>query len=284
MNNKYRGRLGKACDYISENLDEDLLLDDLSQVVNISKYHFNRLFSTQLGVSVYSYIQLQRFKRASYQLVFNTDLKVIDIALDARFDSPEAFSRAFKKVFKVTPTEFRNNPNWENWHDKYKFTTLTGEKKMDVKIIEFNKMDIAVLEHCGSPTLLNNSIAKFIDWRKTTGQSPIKSSRTFGVVYSDPNNTHPEQFRFDACGEVVTNVLENKYGVIQKVIPKGNCAVIRHIGSHDTMEEKVYYLYKNWLPESNQEIRDFPLFFEYLNFFPEVAENDLITDIYLPIK
>jgi len=50
------------------------------------------------------------------------------------------------------------------------------------------------------------------------------------------------------------------------------------------MDEKIYYLYGQWLPESGEELRDSPFFFHYINLFPQVAEHELITDIYLPLK
>lgn len=46
----------------------------------------------------------------------------------------------------------------------------------------------------------------------------------------------------------------------------------------------VHYLYSEWLQDSNFEVRDFPIFFERVSFFPEVPENELVTDIYLPIE
>ncbi len=284
MAKTYKETFGEICDYISENIENDLSIEKLSQVAGISKYHFHRLFAIQIGINVYSYIQLLRLKRSSYQLVFNKDIKIIDIALDAKFESPEAFSRAFKKIFGVTPSQFRNNPDWEMWHEKYKFQILSGEREMEVKRVDFKPIKIAVLEHKGSPDLINSTVPKFIEWRKTTGLSPIESSGTFGIVYSDPNNTPPEEFRFDVCGEVSEDIPKNDYGVIQKEIPGGQCAVIRHIGPHEAMDEKIYYLYKEWIWENNHELRDFPLFFQYHNFFPEVQESELITDIFLPIK
>jgi len=46
----------------------------------------------------------------------------------------------------------------------------------------------------------------------------------------------------------------------------------------------VRYLYGVWLPASGEELRDFPCFFHYVNLFPYVAEHELVTDIYLPLK
>ncbi|WP_337115148.1 AraC family transcriptional regulator [Pseudoalteromonas sp. Hal040] len=63
-----------------------------------------------------------------------------------------------------------------------------------------------------------------------------------------------------------------------------SCAVVRHNGSHDTISDTVYYLYREWLVQSGEEVRDFPCFFHYLNLIHEVDECDLQTDIYLPIK
>ena len=77
---------------------------------------------------------------------------------------------------------------------------------------------------------------------------------------------------------------ENPQGVSNKVIPGGRCAVVRHLGSHDRIAESAYYLYREWLPESGEELRDFPMFFHYLNLLPETHEHELVTDIYLPLK
>lgn len=275
---------GRVCDFISSNLDENLKLEEISKLAGISKFHFHRLFSIHIGISFYSYIQLQRLKRASYQLVFVKDLKIIDIALNAGFESPESFSRAFKKTFDITPTKFRKSPDWELWHKKYDFKFLTGENKVNVKIENLPEILIAVLEYQGPPSKLNDAIPSFINWRKTTGLSPVNSSRTFGLVYCDPETTPPQEFRFDICGEIQSELPKNNMGIVQKVIPAGRFAVLQHTGSHDGLSEKIYSLYRDWLPNSKEEVRDFPLFFNYHNFFPETCEAELITDIYLPLK
>jgi len=68
------------------------------------------------------------------------------------------------------------------------------------------------------------------------------------------------------------------------LIPGGRCAVVRHLGSHERLGESIIPLYREWLPQSGEELRDFPLFFHYLNLIPDVAEHELVTDIYLPLK
>jgi len=281
---QYAERFNKICDFIYNNLDEDLSIEKLSKVANFSKYHFHRQFSVYMGISVYRFIQLLRLKRASYQLVFNQDTKVIDIALDSGFENHESFSRSFKKNFKQTPSQFRKKPEWKPWHEKYNLIKYKGNNIMQAEIVDFEETKVAVLEHRGDPELLNDSIQKFIEWRKESGLSPVKSSNSYGLVYDDPNNTEPEKFRFDICGSVRYEIPANTHKIITKTIPGGRCAVLRHTGSHDLMHSKIYDLYWNWLPESKEELRDFPMFFHYINLLPEVAESELLTDIYLPLK
>jgi AraC family transcriptional regulator len=225
-----------------------------------------------------------RLKRASYRLAFNKSEKITDIGLDARFENPESFSRAFKHTFGQTPSGFRRKPAWEPWSQRYELPNRERNQKMEVQIVKFEEARIAVLEHRGTPLLVNDSVGIFIDWRKASGLSPLKSSKTYGIAYDNPDTTDPEQFRFDICGSVIEVVPENPQGVVNKTIPGGRCAVIRHYGSHDRIGTCAYYLYRDWLPESGEELRDFPLYFHYLNLLPETPEHELITDVYLPLK
>jgi len=280
----YAARFNQVFDYIDKHLDDSLSVEDLSRVAYFSKFHFHRQFSEYCGISVSRYIQLMKLKRASHRLVFNPDERVIDIALDAGFENPESFSRAFKHIFGQTPTAFRKNPAWDLWHQHYQFPKREGAKHMNVKIVHVEPELVAVLEHHGSPAILNHSVSRFIDWRKTTGLSPVETSRTYGVAHDNPDTTPADDFRFDICGSVTEDVPDNPQGIITKLIPGGRCAVVRHVGSHDRIGESVYYLYRQWLPESGEELRDFPVYFHYLTLGFEQPEFEQQTDVYLPLK
>ena len=280
----YAERFGKVFDYIEQHLIDDLSVERLSRVANFSKFHFHRQFSQYAGISVIRYIQLVRLKRASYKLVFEEDTRIIDIALDAGFENPESFSRAFKNAFGQTPSQFRKRPAWQPWREQYRPPIRERAEEMNVEIIDFPETRVAVLEHRGAPERVNDSAKQFIEWRKATGLSPVGSSNTFGVVYDDPDAVEPARFRFDICGSVTEAIPENAQGIINKVIPAGRCAVVRHHGSHDRLGESIYPLYRQWLPESGEELRDFPLFFHYRNLVPETPENELVTDIHLPLR
>ncbi|WP_299197153.1 AraC family transcriptional regulator [uncultured Amphritea sp.] len=278
-------RINRVCDYINQNLDAELTLAQLSDVALLSKYHFHRLFSAFTGVSLVRFIQLMRLKRASFRLAFEHEQRIIDIAYEAGFDSPEAFSRAFKRTFGQSPSGFRASPEWPEWHSKFQFDMPSGGVlKMNVEILNFAETPVALVEHKGPREQVLNAVGQFIAWRKETGLSPVNSSQTFGIPYNDPNTSAPEEFRFDVCGSFDGEVPANGYGVKSGVIPGGRCAVIHLRGSHEKIDESIYYLYRTWLPESGEELRDYPCFFQYLNFIHEVDECDLLTDIYLPLK
>ncbi|MEX3073305.1 GyrI-like domain-containing protein [Vibrio alginolyticus] len=282
---RHERQIKKVCDFINSNLDEEFSLDQLSSVAASSKYHFHRIFKSFMGISTIQYVLLARMKRASFRLTFEPKASVTDIAFEAHFESLEAFSRAFSRVFGQTPSQFRAQPDWHSWHAKYEYQPLiSGETTMDVKVIDFDNREVALIEHRGSPKLVFETASKFINWRQSTGLSPLKTSETFGIPYSDPSNTPDEEFRFDICGSHQGDVPENSFGVKSGMIPGGRCAVAIHKGSHDTIGDTVYYLYQKWLPGSGEDLRDFPCFFRYLNFVHEVNECDLITEVYLPIE
>lgn len=282
---RYYHRFAKVFDYIDQHIDEPLSLKNVSEVAHFSPYHFHRQFSALSGMSLGRYIQLMRLKRASYRLVFNLNEKVIDIALDAGFQHAESFSRAFKQWFKVTPSEFRQQPMWIDWHQRTHQPQRKWRENMSVEIIDFPATKVAMLVHRGDPLCINETAAQFVTWRKETGLSPVRLSQTFGVAPNDPESTSPDDFEFRICGSITSAIDEdNVFGVVNSVIPSGRCAMLRHQGSHNALTELAKSLYREWLPASGEELRDFPLFFHYHNFVHEVAEHELLTDIYLPLK
>ena len=282
----YARRFNRVLDHIDKHLDENLTVESLGNVANFSKFHFHRQFHEYCGVNIGRYIQLMKLKRASNRLAFNPEDRIIDIALDAGFESPESFARAFKNAFGQTPSGFRKNPAWGSWSARYQFPIPARERagKMDVTIIQVESTLVATLEHLGAPVLVNDTARRFIEWRKATGLSPVASSQTYGIVYNNPATTPAEEFRFDICGSVTEVVPDNPQGVTTKTIPGGRLAVLRHVGSHERLGESVYYLYSEWLPGSGAELRDFPVYFHYLTLVPGTPEHEHQTDVCLPIK
>jgi AraC family transcriptional regulator len=286
----YCSRFRKVFGYIDSHLDDDLTIDHLSNVAAFSKYHFHRQFSELFGISIYKYVQLTRLKRASYQLAFRDQISIVDISLASGYENHESFSRAFKKSIGQTPSEFRERPQWNPWHLIYqplsdlRIEHMKPDNKLDnVKVILFKETKVAVLEHRGDPNLIGDSVRKFIEWRKQN-HLPPKVSDTFNILYDNPSETSPENFRLDICASTERDVTDNSFGVVEKTIPGGRCAVLRYIGDDANLSESITYLYSNWLPLSGEEPRDFPLFLQRVKFFPDVPEHEAIIDVFLPLK
>lgn len=105
----YFERVRKIVDYIEANLNNDITLDDLARQAFFSSYHFHRIFQTMVGESVMEYIRKRRLAKAAAELRFS-DKKIVQIALDYNFNSPDTFTRAFKKYYGMTPEKYRHQP------------------------------------------------------------------------------------------------------------------------------------------------------------------------------
>ena len=147
-------------------------------------------------------------------------------------------------------------------------------ERRQVEIVHFPETHVAAFEHRGDPRHLGHSIARFIAWRKQN-HLPPRISATYNIVYDD--------FRYDLCAATNQPIAENAFGIVAKTIPAGRCAVLRHIGSDEHLAATVRYLYSEWLPDSGEEPRDFPVFFQRVRFFPDVPEHEAVTDIFLPL-
>ena len=152
----------------------------------------------------------------------------------------------------------------------------------EVRIVDYPETRVAALEHLGPAQLEYRTVRKLVEWRRAMGLRPDRH-RSFGVHYNDPRTTPPSDYRVDLCVSVDEPVAENPQGVINKVIPKCHCAVARNLGSRENVSAAAY-LYEVWLPQSGEAPGDFPVFFHYVNVGPDVRDEDMITDVYLPLR
>ncbi len=280
----YKERINRVVDFIGEHLDDELTLDQLSSVACFSKYHFHRLFTAYTGLSLKQYIKWLRLKRAAHKLIVERDSRIIKIALDAGFESHESFTRAFKQICGENPSDFRLRSSWHTWEEPPYSLPKRGAKIMNVTIKELPARRLAVIEHHGDPKKVGESVSKLIAWAKA---QPIdlkpKPGEAFGFGYSDPKEVPAEEFRFDLA-ITIPRQLKLNGEVIEKKLPAGRYAVIFHKGSRDNINEKIYWLYRDWLPESKEELGDLPCIFCYYNFDHEVAETELLTELWVLLK
>src|SRR5436305_7871296 len=182
----YHARMQRVLDHIDRHLDEQLDLNALSGVAAYSKYHFHRQFTATFGLSVHRYVQLARMKRASHRLAYGDAQSVTDIAMDAGYDAPDAFARAFRQRFGQSPSSFRKSPDWEPWLAAFGPLDNARSKLMktfttdDVTIRDVPPTRVAIMEHRGSPATLGATIQRLIAWRTKAGLHP-STSPTFKV-------------------------------------------------------------------------------------------------------
>ncbi|MEL7689114.1 AraC family transcriptional regulator [Citromicrobium bathyomarinum] len=280
----YRRRMARVLDHIDRHPDGDLRLETLAGIAAFSKFHFHRQFGATFGISVQRYVNLSRMKRAAFALACRAEMPVIEIALAAGFQSPDSFAKAFRAEFGTSPSAFRKAPDWAAWqtaitpYDNARKQIMTADfHRADLEIVDFSEVPIIRLTHHGDPAALNGSISRFIAWRKANRVGP-QVARTFNVFHG----VEPEDVRVDLACQAMPG-LEPGEGMERASIPAGRCARLRLVGVNDELEAPATWLYRNWLPESGETLRDYPLFCERSNFGPGLPESEMVADLFLPL-
>ncbi|MCW6532233.1 AraC family transcriptional regulator [Sphingomonas sp. MMSM20] len=287
----YHARMQRALDYIDQHLDNDLDLETVSRIAAFSKFHFHRQFSATFGLPLYRYVQLARMKRASHRLVSKDAQSVTEIAMDAGYDAPDAFARAFRRRVGQSPSSFRDSPDWEPWlvafgpleNVRNKLMQIIFEQD-DVTIRDVPPTPVAILEHRGDRARLGDTIQRFRDWRNAANLSP-ETSPTFMVFRSERCPANPADYSMDLCAGIDGLIEPNDKQVKAGVIPGGRCAVLRYPGNTNNLEPAALYLYRDWLPTSGEEVRDFPIYCQRrLSFIPETPAHEVVVELFLPLK
>ena len=100
------GGMKSVVDYIERNLKRGISLEDVANHVNISTYYLSKIFKKEMGVNFITYVTDRKMDLAKEMLV-NTDIPVLNIALDLAYNEANYFSKAFKKKTGLTPSEYR---------------------------------------------------------------------------------------------------------------------------------------------------------------------------------
>ena len=286
---QYHARMRRVLDHIDRHLDGDLDLEAVSGVAAFSKFHFHRQFKAIFGVSLHRYVQLARMRRASKRLA-GQGQSVTDVALEAGYETPDAFARAFRQRLRQSPSGFRKSPEWEPWlgafgplntaRSKIMPTTFTPDQ---VVIRNTAPIRVAMFEHRGNPETLDITIQKFIAWRKAAGLSP-RTSSTFNIWHTERRPSDPADYRMDLCVGIGPDQFIDPADktVREGEIPGGRCAVLRVTGDAHNLEPPALYLYRDWLPTSGEEMRDFPIYCQ--RFFLDEPDLGTAAELFLPLK
>jgi AraC family transcriptional regulator len=289
-------QIQRAVDYIEDHLYEDLSVGTIAKVAGFSKWHFQMVFSSAVGDTLKEYIRKRRLTAAIIALG-TTERRILDIALDAGFESQESFTRAFKTMFHKTPGDcrkgnaksvmFRNKPKITMEYLDHLYRGVNMEPVLqfveEKKVIGIGARFISAL----SPDRNNSTVIPHL-WAEYNPRGQEISARLsfadMGVVVcidDAKEKSHPDECYYMACAEV-TSTEEIPQGMTTMTIPAGNYAVFTHRGTIAKIDFTMNFIYGSWLPKSNRKLREAPEMEVYDHRFrPNSDESEF--DIYIPI-
>lgn len=286
---EYLEAVERAIMYMENHLDEAISVHEVARASGYSYYHFTRIFQSVLGESVGNYLQKRRLSSAAQKLLCS-ERKIIDIAMESGFDSSEAFSRAFKGVYQISPSAYRHN----------RLDVFLGNKKA---------IDREFLQHISANINVQPQI-RTIDDIYVAGIHGVATLDTIftlwqqlGEKQSSIPNKHPSRRTFGICeyqrdadianydmklSEVVGVEVESYDNlppdIITKTIPAGKFAVFTHKGPLADVLKTYQYIWGTWALLTSEVIDERDDFELYDERFKGRENEDSKMDIYIPIK
>lgn len=257
-----RAIIRRAIARIEAGLDEALDLEALAADAALSPLHFHHVFRGIAGETPLEMHRRLRLERAARQLV-ETTRPVTMIAFDARYETHESFTRAFRKAFAASPSEFRARGVRPTPH-------ITQEQPtMHAEIETRPALAIATLRHVGPYNEIGKAFAQI---------GPVPG-QLVAVYYDNPESTPPDELRSDAG--VVTS--DPPAHLRAWTLPGGRYAKATHRGSYKTIGETWAQLMGQWIPQHGEAIDPSVSFELYRNTPMDTKEADLLTDIYVKL-
>jgi len=291
----YKRRILRVLIFIQNHLDEAVSLDELAALANFSPFHFHRVFTGMVGESVMEYVRRLRLERAACDLK-NTRRGVTAIAFDAGYETLDAFIRAFKVLFGVTPTAFRRSAqlpvapspvaglHYDPDGEVTDFDPInTGGSAMKVEVRSIPKMKVAFVRGIGPYSQSAGAAwGKLCSWAGPRGLIGPKT-RFVGLSHDDPEVTAAEKIRYDACIILDRDITpEGDIGVQE--IGGGSYAVTVHEGPYETMSKTYSRMCGEWIPKNGYRFLPGPSLEIYLNEPGSTPPDKLQTEIHVAVE
>ncbi|MGK5067323.1 Right origin-binding protein [compost metagenome] len=268
--------LAKALWYIESHYADPLSLDDIARVGGASPCHLTRAFGLATGHSVMRYVRARRLSEAARALAQGAQ-DILSVALEAGYSSHEAFTRAFREQFQLTPEMVRAQSHVANLAlvDAIKMDAAPGVPLEPPRFEQGPAMLLAGLVEryraetsAGIPAL----------WQRFLPHV-APGQLVYGVCC---NNDDAGNFDY-LCAMPVADFSRAPDGWMRLRIAPQRYAVFRHRGHISTIRATWHTVWNTWLPESGLEVADAPDFERYDHHFDPVSGTGGV-EIWLPLK
>ena len=277
--NDYVQRINKVVAYINNHLDETLDLKTLANEAALSDFHFHRIFKALKGEAIGGYITRLRLE-ATARLLRYTALTIEEIAFNIGYETPASLSKAFKKQYGISPTEYRTNK------DTYimKKEIINPDLALKTpKIVTLDPKNLIYVALTGAYGSLDYGKAYEQLWAVIKAQKLFtKGIESICISYDDPKITEGSLQRSDVCLAIHKPATPQEE-VSCKTLAGGKYAVFFYQGSYENLSQ-VYDTAVRWIIDHQYTLREEPFFEKYLNDARRTPKEKLKTEIYIPIN
>ncbi len=254
----YLNQLQQGIDFIETHLDEDIALATVARQAGLSQWHYQRIFKALTKETLKNYIRARRLAQALENLL-ETRMGILDIALMAGYNSQEAFTRAFKERFALTPNEFRQ---------RGRRNLIVRKLRMDEDYLRHLHQNVAhAPELVARPTMLlvglrtrfygsdsdKNNLGQQLPplWERFIPRLTEIAHTVPGCCYGviSPVAGDSDELEYFAAIEVrLVDALPA--GMHSIAIPAAHYATFLHCGVGELVDRTVDYIYSSWLCQS----------------------------------
>lgn len=271
--------LGKAVWYIETHFGSEISLADVAEAAGMSKFHLVRAFGMYSGYSVMRYVRARRLSEAAKRLASGR-CGILDVALEAGYQSHEAFTRAFRDQFGVTPNQLRKS---RSIHRVKTVEPLRMDEKLtnlpEPAFVDSDAILIVGIRRRYSDTTSANMPAQWQAFQPYIGSiDNQKGAVAFGVLFNSDD---------DGNIDYVTGVEVSQYSNVAKEldglrIPPQTYAVFRHDGHVSEIRRTWKTIFGKWLSETHWQPVDAPQLERYgEGFDPRTGNGDI--EIWIPV-
>lgn len=271
--------VSKAIDYIVENLNEKISIEDVADYCHLSKYYFSRVFKAETGESVYAFIKRLKMEQSAIEMKLGKEKTITDIGVTYGYSSSN-YSSAFKKHHHISPAEFRKTVNTNCAPHPFILDKLAEfqsfeEYNQRIQITELDDFVVIYERYLGNYLDLGKNFCEFTEkYKNYLKEDTLLIDRFF----DDPSITNVSQCLYDICMSVDENCLLENVMTLQG----GKFAVYRFDGLIPDIYEALQGIFNIWLPNSRYEMDE-----RYgLDIYRRMDRDNqhVIIDLCIPIK